>query len=284
MKTLISILVATGALAFGQASVSENWTFELKGGIWVAFSAEVTSDGPSLSNAESFVGRAECEGNVIHRTFTDSAGRIYFGYDMVVEKLEGERMRVSVRRLSTDTAALFFTNPPAPAVVSDGDRVELDVMEHYRGQAKAVDRFLLSSRGKPEAMPHASSPPRDLTIADIWLQVSKYVIKRNGITIETSRASSLGGSVLIASLPADGAVVLSLAPTPGYDFKKVAVADNDRIVFSIGNNRYEWISSKPIIQHGGTWNVWMYHDPSVVADGVQVMSASGPDALRYLKR
>ncbi len=283
MTRLITILVATGALAFGQGRVASNWTFELSNGVSVSVSGEVTSDGGEVTNAAYFTGRAEATGNTIHRSFPDSAGRVYFGYDIIVEKLDTDRMRVSVRPLSTAPGTQFFAQPPAPRLVSDGDKVELDVMEYHIGRAKVMDRFLFSTRGKPEAKPEASAPPRDLTIGDIWLQVSNYVIRRNGVPIE-SAGHSFGGNVLIASLPGDGAVALSLVPTPGYDFKKVAVADNDRIVFSIGNSRYEWISSKPIIQYGGTWNVWMYHDPSIRTDEVEVFSAGGPGALRSLKR
>ena len=69
-------------------------------------------------------------------------------------------------------------------------------------------------------------------------------------------------------LPGHGRVFLSLAPRPGYDFKKIGAVAGDRISFAIEGDRYEWISQGAVATAGPvapfnnvqSWYVWVLHD------------------------
>jgi hypothetical protein len=62
-------------------------------------------------------------------------------------------------------------------------------------------------------------------------------------------------------IPDRGRFIFSLVPREGYEFAKIAVVDDNRIEFTVNNERYEWLSSESILPNGGTWNLWVLHDP-----------------------
>jgi hypothetical protein len=75
--------------------------------------------------------------------------------------------------------------------------------------------------------------------------------------------SSIGctGALLWFYVPERGRFIFSLVPREGYQFKKIAVLDDNKIEFSVNGERYEWVSSTSILPNGGTWNLWVLHDP-----------------------
>jgi len=58
-----------------------------------------------------------------------------------------------------------------------------------------------------------------------------------------------------------GRFIVSLVPRPGYEFQRVGIIEDNRIEFTVNDNHYEWLSSSPILPGGGTWNLWVLHDP-----------------------
>ncbi|HEY6549015.1 MAG TPA: hypothetical protein VI589_13960, partial [Vicinamibacteria bacterium] len=91
-------------------------------------------------------------------------------------------------------------------------------------------------------------------------------------TVEES--SHVRGEVLWVEVPGRGRVFLSLAPRPGYDFKKSGLVSEDRIVFALEGDLCEWISEAPIATSGPvdpfgdflSWYVWVLHDPDYQRD------------------
>src|SRR6185369_8949564 len=68
------------------------------------------------------------------------------------------------------------------------------------------------------------------------------------------------GALLWLYIPERGRFIFSLVPREGYEFEKVAVLDENRIVFTLNNEQYEWLSAASILPNGGTWNLWVLHD------------------------
>jgi hypothetical protein len=63
-------------------------------------------------------------------------------------------------------------------------------------------------------------------------------------------------------VPERGCFIISLVPRDGYSFEKIAVLDENKIAFTANGERYEWSSETPILPNGGTWNLWVLHDPN----------------------
>jgi hypothetical protein len=74
-------------------------------------------------------------------------------------------------------------------------------------------------------------------------------------------ANGCAGALLWFYVQDRGRFIFSLVPRAGYEFQKVGVIEDNRIEFTIGGNTYEWLSSSPILAGGGTWNLWVLHDP-----------------------
>jgi hypothetical protein len=41
---------------------------------------------------------------------------------------------------------------------------------------------------------------------------------------------------------------------------------NNTVAFEWGGDRYEWESSLPVVGTGGSWNLWVLHDPDYKLD------------------
>src|SRR5205823_14524828 len=61
-----------------------------------------------------------------------------------------------------------------------------------------------------------------------------------------------------------GRFIFSLTPREGYEFQKAGIVDGNRIEFTMGGDHYEWLSASPILSGGGTWNLWVLHDPKYI--------------------
>src|SRR6185295_4890796 len=53
-------------------------------------------------------------------------------------------------------------------------------------------------------------------------------------------------------------------PREGYEFQKVGLVTGNKIEFTIGGDHFEWLSTAPVLNDGGTWNLWVLHDPKYV--------------------
>src|SRR3989440_4467320 len=154
----------------------------------------------------------------------------------------------------------------APQLVGDGDTFALDVLQNPRTGTKIVD-VIQVSLVDPSLQDSASEqPPRDFALEDVMLTVRNCKLLINGETVYRSPGGSLAGSVIWLALPQRGRFVFSLVPRPGYDFQKVAKVEHDRISFEWGGERFEWVSSEPVVGLGGNWNRWVLHDPNYALD------------------
>src|SRR6185295_2362177 len=50
----------------------------------------------------------------------------------------------------------------------------------------------------------------------------------------------------------------------GYEFQKVGLVASNKIEFTIGSDHFEWLSSAPVLNDSGSWNLWVLHDPKYV--------------------
>jgi hypothetical protein len=75
------------------------------------------------------------------------------------------------------------------------------------------------------------------------------------------------GALIWCYVEGQGRLIFSLVPREGYQFHKVGVITDNRIEFTLKGKRFEWLSSAPILPSGGSWNLWVLHDPKYLPFG-----------------
>ena len=247
------------------------------------------SSPPSAGEATSDLVESEDKPNLLHRVFVDSRNEMFFGYELLVERAaESRYFWVTVRALSEDylrelrerpafrgrrlhpgyNATAF---PASPQFLRDGDTFALDVFQNPRTGTKIVDVIQVSLTD-PSLRQAASDVPRDFSPEDVQLKVSDYKLKVNGETVYRS-TGGCAGAVIWFSLGDRGRFVFSLVERPGFRFQKVGAVRNNVVAFEWGGDRYEWESSLPVVGTGGSWNLWVLHDPDYRVDLFEQMPA-----------
>jgi hypothetical protein len=256
----------------------------LKSGGFVSFK---TTTEPAAAQEFSFSG-AEIDSDVVHRVLVDKAGNFYFGYDLLVEPvIESRQFRVRVVPLSREfeeqlkarknfRAKPLETGSKLSAIsqssfmetLNDGDGVALDVLVNPDTKVKIVDLISVSFDYLTlRESPATDSPARDYTLDDVELKVSNYKLLMNGNLLAGGKPTGgYGGPIIWVYIPSKGRFIFSLAPREGYAFRKVGKIEHNKIIFNSGSDRFELISSAPVIGSGGNWNIWVLQDRGYVSE------------------
>jgi hypothetical protein len=254
----------------------------MQSGAFVVFSTEAVPAGaPEV--AAGFI-ESEESPHHIHRVFVDRKGELFFGYELSVEPVAGvKQFRVSVRPLSAAYVQQLLARPafrgsrlhpsynPAafdarPQLVGDGDTFALDVLHNPRTGTKIVDVVTVSfDDPRLQVAPESARPPRDFTLEDVQMRVTGYRLLVGGEQVSRS-TSGCAGALVWFSLSGRGRFVFSLVPRPGYEFRKAGTVNHNKITFEWEGERFEWVSSLPVVSGGGNWNVWVWHDPDYSYD------------------
>jgi hypothetical protein len=234
---------------------------------------------------------------VVHRILLDTERGLYYGYDIELSKGDGPgRFVVAIKPLAPAVEQDFRQRRwsdfcrdcqapqpmpsssqrfPEPQTVSVGDTLAIDLLADERSGELITDRVTFAVPRRAQ-VPAPIPPPRDLKAEVVNLQMAEPRLLVNGKpawedSVE-GRADNGGGSVqgdvIWTGIPGRGRVFLSLAPRPGYDFKRTGMTAGDRITFTIEGDRYEWISQGPVATAGPippfnnvqSWYVWVLHD------------------------
>jgi hypothetical protein len=267
--------------AVAQNPAKRQIVLQVSNGGFVAFRSETPGsksapDSKSLASllySQAFAG----ENRIIHRVLTDAQQNVVFGYDLWVSADPTTR-KFSVAVLPADEAfrrtflkdntplrpgGPFATFPKStsPQTLDDGDAVSLELLVNNESGVKIVDVVSVTFDRSTLRENHPESAPKDFTLDAIELGVKNYSLLINGTLVNKSK-STIGftGALLWFYVPDRGRFIFSLVPREGYEFSKIAVLDENRIEFTINNDRYEWLSSESILPNGGTWNLWVFHD------------------------
>jgi hypothetical protein len=272
----------------------------MRSGAFVVFSTDIVPAGAS-EVAAGFI-ESEESPNRIHRVFVDRRNELFFGYELLVEPVaDARQFRVSVRPLSAEYEQQLRArpefrgrrlhpsyNPSAfpsrPQLVGDGDTFALDVLHNPRTGTKIVDVVTVSfDDPRLQDAPESARPPRDFTLEDVQMKVTGYRLLVDGEQVARS-TSGCSGSLVWFSLTGRGRFIFSLAPRPGYDFRKVAAASHNKISFEWDGSRFEWVSSLPVVGGGGNWNLWVLHDPDYSYELFEPAPAAEAKAASPLER
>lgn len=127
------------------------------------------------------------------------------------------------------------------------------------------------------------SLPRDFTLDAVALRVNDFRLLVDGDLVATGKpGTNFAGALIWFYVEGYGRFIFSLVPREGYQFKKVGVITDNKIEFTVKGKRYEWVSGAPILPSGGTWNVWVLHDPKYLPFGSQQLSRQEKSKLDKL--
>ena len=286
--TIAFCCLAWTATASAQESAKRQLIVPLSDGGFVAFKSETSwtnakrasselQRGPSVLSSQAVMD----EQHIIHRVLEDNAGRFIFGYDLVVTANPTSRkFKIEVRPLDrqferklraekTNGAqaaqadiASTFPKAAAPQMLDDGDAFSLDLLVNQNTGVKIVDVVRVTFDRSNLRDPGPRMMPRDFTLDAVELAMKDYRLLIDGNAIAAGKsANGCTGALLWFYVQDRGRFIFSLVPRAGYEFQKVGIIDDNRIEFTVNGNRYEWLSSSPILPGGGAWNLWVLHDP-----------------------
>jgi len=273
----IQLLCVAGA---AQNPAKRQLVLQLSNGGFVAFRSETPGsqnlpDSRSLASllySQAFAG----ENRIIHRVITDSQQNVVFGYDLLVSA-DPMTKKFSLVVLPADEAfrrtfvkdstplrpnGPFATFPKSttPQTLDDGDAVSLELLVNNDSGVKIVDVVSVTFDRTRFRDGGLESAPKDFTLDAVELAVKNYRLSINGTVVSSSKSTiGVTGALLWLYIPERGRFIFSLVPREGYEFQKVAVLDENRIVFTLNNEQYEWLSAASILPNG-TWNLWVLHD------------------------
>jgi hypothetical protein len=267
--------------AMAQNPAKRQIVLQLSTGGFVAFRSETPGsknapEGKSLASmlySQALAG----DNRIIHRVLTDAEQNVVFGYDLWVSA-DPVTKKFSLAVLPADEAfrrtflkdntplrpnGSFATFPKSttPQTLDDGDAVSLELLVNNESGVKIVDVVSVTFDRSTLRETHPQSAPKDFTLDAVELGVKNYSLLINGTLVGKSK-STIGftGALLWFYVPDRGRFIFSLVPREGYEFAKIAVLEDNKIEFTVNNEKYEWLSSEPILPNGGTWNLWVLHD------------------------
>lgn len=275
MKFGFMLMLALLTIANAQSN-----SIGFKSGITVAIKTETVPPG-NTDSLGSIYGYTDSSDNIVHRMMTDTKNKIYFGYDVVVEKQdETGKFKVSIKPLSKTPKQLLNRNItsggnipdydtftakslakyPEAVILDDGDTITLDILENPQTRTKISD--IIKVMSKPSKFISDFSERRDakdFTIDDVLLKMTKPEISINDKTYKTG--TSLMGNINWIYIQGKGRFIFSFSPQPGYNFQKTGIILDNKIMFDFNGDKYKIISQTPILGEGGKWNLWVMYDP-----------------------
>lgn len=287
--TLGFCLLALSSMATAQLPAKRQLIVPLPEGGFVAFKSETSWTDTKKTSAE--VQRAPAilgsqaladENRVIHRVLQDTGGRFVFGYDLwVAPNPVSKQFKIVVRPLdpqfeiklrARDTnggeppqseAISTFPKSTEPQTLDDGDAFSLDLLVNQNTGVKIVDVVRVTFDRSHLWDNNPRTLPRDFAVDAVELAVKDYRLLVNGNVVSVGKSTkSCAGTLLWFYVQDRGRFIVSLVPREGYEFQKVGIIEDNRIEFTVSGSRYEWLSSSPILQGGGIWNLWVLHDPN----------------------
>ena len=285
------LLLSLWSLAAAQEGTRRNLVVPLADGGFVAFKSETAWSGGGTSTAAGsqitqgeFKAQAFVDDNrVIHRVLADAAGKYVFGYDLLIEAVPASKtFTIAVAPLDSQIEnkllagsskmqpAHIATLPQAgePEILDDGDSFALDLLVNQKTGVKIVDLVKVSFDRSNLWDDNPRNLPRDFTLDAVPLRV----IVDGNILAAGKPGTNFTGALIWCYVEGQGRFIFSLVPREGYQFQKVGIIEDRRIEFTVKGKHYEWLSSEPFLPSGGSWNLWMLHDPTYLPFGSQEVS------------
>ncbi|HEX3279689.1 MAG TPA: hypothetical protein VHR36_00545 [Pyrinomonadaceae bacterium] len=291
LLSLLFLLFLLPSISAGQEDTRRDQVVPLAEGGFVAFKSETAWAGRArTSNVQELNGvfRSQAfadEKHLIHRVLVDAAGKYIFGYDLLIQPLAAAKtFTITVKPLDLEIETRLLKSSPeiqpariatlpqsaAPQVLVDGDSFALDLLVNRKTGVKIVDFVKVSFDRSKLWEDDPRIVPRDFTLDAVALSVADFRLLIDGNLMASGKPGTIfGGALIWCYVEGRGRFIFSLVPREGYQFQKVGIIKENKIEFTVKGQHYEWLSNSPILPSGGTWNVWVLHDPNYVPFGLQ---------------
>jgi hypothetical protein len=243
-------------------------------GVVVTFSSFVEGRG-TAEGVLRFNGSKE---NVIGSILVNRSTGEWIGYTLVIDRLpDPTKLKISIfplpkgsgdimrkgflgkwlevkleNRLSYDPSPL--PSSPKPTVIDVNDVVKIPLWINAGAEYGVIGDQIRFAIDRPR-------PARDFTLDDVSFKLADFRLFINGeLRSGESAGLDLEGPLPSLYIPGKGVFVLSIKQREGYDFQKLGVVEGNKISFSHGGDKYEWVSREPVIAQGGIWNLWVLLD------------------------
>ena len=146
---------------------------------------------------------------------------------------------------------------PEPIVINIKDVIKIPLWVNVGTEWGVIGDRIHFAFAK-EATP---GPAKDFTLDDVKFKLADFRLIING-EVRSGEGKDLDLEAPHPSffVPGKGLFILSIRPREGHNFQKIGVAEGNKISFSYGGDKYEWVSSEPVITQGGRWNIWVLLD------------------------
>ncbi len=297
-------LVFVPALVNAQEDGASQQVVALAEGGFVAFKSEAAGTGKGSATevvrtlqggfrSQALVG----DDHVVHRMLMDQAGRYVFGYDLLIQALPAARkFNITVKPLDKRIESNLLASTRAdeslrittlresgkPQVIDDGDSFALDLLVNQSTGVKIIDFVKVSFDRAKLWDSDPKTAPRDFTLDAVALRLVDFKLLINGNVVSAGKGTDFGGALIWCYVEGQGRFIFSLVPREGYPFEKKAIISNNKVELLFRGTQYEWLSRSSILPGGGTWNVWVLHDPTYVPFGPRQLVEKGPSKLEKL--
>ena len=299
---IVMLLLFLSLPVAAQEGASRNMVVALPDGGFVAFKNQTAWAGAATPptavqqlqgefKAQAFVD----EDRVIHRVLRDAAGKYVFGYDLVIEAVPSSKtFMMAVAPLDSQienkllasgssvqpTHIATLPQSAEPQILDDGDSFALDLLVNQKTGVKIVDLVKVSFDRANLWDDNPRNLPRDFTLDAVPLRVIDFRLLVDGNLVAAGKpGTDFSGALVWCYVEGQGRFIFSLVPREGYQFQKVGIIDENRIEFTVKGKHYEWLSSAPILPGGGSWTLWMLHDPAYQPFGTQDLSKDEKSSL-----
>ena len=274
MKTTSRWLVLV-ALACGLGQAEPLTIVRLRGSnddFSILFESRLEPSG-TPSQARGFGGGVKVSDNLFHRFLRDRTQKKYFGYDIEVDAVNGEKAYlVSILPLSLGPERMRFEDPdswsalslpryPPPQKVGWGDRIAFDLLINPETGQRIVE--YLSIGDDPQRRIAARGPARDFTVEDAELSLSRPRFAVNGKPLEATAkwSQSVTGRVGWIYLRPQGRFLFSLLPRGELGFRRAGEIRGSTLTFDWGADSYQLNCWGRIAPGSGAYHLYVFHDP-----------------------
>ena len=226
--------------------------------------------------------------NVLHRVMLDRAARVYFGYNVRVDVLPDNFFRVAfgsltmtaeLQKVLDGDAAAWRMLPtpvfPAPRTIRGGEVLELPLLVNSGWGQKLTDYVTVREPGARtfgidrREFSFAAGPPRDFTVDDAELRVSRPMVMASGrdgpgpaMTMRRQQMEGdFAGTLLWLYVPYRGRFLLSLRPHAELKFQKAGEVRGSSMRFTMGGTSYSLVSASRIAPGQTAFNLYVLFQP-----------------------
>lgn len=229
--------------------------------------------------------------NIVHRVLIDEKSGLYFGYDFEIEPASAQNMfKISVKPLSIEPRKQKInlnSYIPSPLLkgldsmfMKEGEAAMLYLLENMQTKVRIIDLIKVTRNTSSDVeLPSSGSglnklPPTDSTssagaardftpdaIETKLINAKLYINDKRILNSVKETYIAGAGEFLYLYVKGKGRFIFSLVPRQNYKFKKIGVAENNEISFTIDNTNYRLTSDIPILELSGRWNIWVLHEP-----------------------